>query len=56
MSIIRVDDCATRATIEAAIAQLRVKQDRMPSHWVDRRAEVADEIDALVDRWLVASA
>ena len=43
---------AARPAIEAKIEQLRAKQDRMPNHWVDRRQEVADEIDGLVDAWL----
>lgn len=50
--IIRVHEHDTRANIEAAIAALRIKQQRMPAHWVDRRAEVADEIDELVEQWL----
>lgn len=54
MNLIRVDDHATRETIESAIAALRAKRDRMPAHWVERRQEVADEIDGLVDRWLLA--
>lgn len=53
--VIRVDDCATKAELEAAIAGLRSKQNRMPAAWADRRAEVADEIDLLVDRWLELS-
>lgn len=42
----------TRADIEAAIVAKRQKQDRMPAHWVERRAQVGDEIDALVEDWL----
>jgi hypothetical protein len=53
---IRVTDTATRATIEAAIVVLMAKKRRMPEHWVDRRAEVGDEIDVLVDAWLLAPA
>lgn len=45
---------STRAQIESEIRRLRAKQDRMPNHWVDRRAEVGDEIDDLVDFWLLA--
>lgn len=53
MSVIRVDDCATRETIEAAIKLLCLKRNRMPAHWDDRRGEIAAEIDALVDRWIL---
>lgn len=45
----------TRADIEARIRRKREAQDRMPAHWVDRRAEIGDEIDDLVDRWLELS-
>lgn len=45
----------TRADIEDRIRRKRAAQDRMPMHWVDRRAEIGDEIDALVDRWLELS-
>jgi hypothetical protein len=55
-SMIVVTDTSTRADIEAAIAERRVKAKRMPSHWVDRRAEVAAEVDDLVDAWLKARA
>jgi hypothetical protein len=55
-TIIKVTDQSTRAELEQAIAALRVKQDRMPSAWVERRAEVAEEIDSLVDWWLEAKA
>lgn len=54
MTIARVTDTSTRAEIEAAITALRAKAERMPAHWEDRRAEVADAIDELVDRWLIA--
>jgi hypothetical protein len=47
---------SARAEIERQIAVLRAKQDRMPKAWVDRRAEVGDEIDQLVDWWLEADA
>lgn len=46
----------TRADIEAKIIRARAKQDRMPRHWVERRAQVGDEIDELVQRWLAADA
>lgn len=49
-----ITDHATRAEIEQAIVLLRDKQKRMPSHWVDRRAEISDEIDELVTDWLDA--
>lgn len=53
--IVRVTDDADRATIEQAIKALRLKAKRMPAHWVDRQQQVADEIDALVDRWIAAA-
>lgn len=56
MDVVVVKDDASRETIEAAITGLRAKQDRMPKHWHERRAEVAEEIDRLVDRWLLAAA
>lgn len=49
---IRVADDADRPTLEQAIRALRFKQDRMPKHWDERRAELSDEIDELVDMWL----
>lgn len=51
-----VTDTSPRCVIEHAIVQLRAKQDRMPSHWEQRRTDLAGEIDRLVDRWLKASA
>jgi hypothetical protein len=51
-SIVRITDHSPRCDIEAAITVLRERQDRMPAHWLDRRADVGDEIDVLVDRWL----
>lgn len=53
--IVRVTDDANRATIEEAIKALRLKAKRMPKHWVDRQQQVADEVDALVDRWIAAA-
>ncbi len=53
---IRVTDDSTREQIAAAIAVLRVKAERMPAYWVDRRREIADECDVLVDMWLAARA
>ena len=53
---IRISETSTRSEIEQAIATLRAKVQRMPSHWVDRRAEVGEEIDQLVDMWLEAEA
>ena len=44
-----------RAELEAKIRDLRIAQSRMPSHWHERREQVAAEIDRLVDRWLSAS-
>jgi hypothetical protein len=45
---------STRDRITAEIAALRRKQDRMPAHWHERREQVGDEIDALVEAWLNA--
>lgn len=50
--ILRISDESDRAAIVRAIAALRAKQDRMPAHWTDRRVELGDEIDDLVDQWL----
>lgn len=50
MAAIRITDDSTPDQIKAAIVQLRAKQQRMPAHWADQRAEVADEIDDLVAR------
>lgn len=50
--IVRVTDSSTPDDIKAAIKLLRLKQERMPQHWTERRAEVGDEIDALVTRLL----
>lgn len=47
-----ITDTSTRAELEAAIVALRAKQSRLPVHYVDRRKEIADEIDALVERIL----
>lgn len=55
MSVQVVRDGSSRADIEAAITALRRKQDRMPAHWADRRAEVGEAIDQLVDDWLATS-
>lgn len=46
----------TRADIEQEIREARAKQERMPEHWVERRAVVGDAIDVLVDEWLEAGA
>lgn len=51
---IRVTEASSRAEIEQAIVALRAKVQRMPSHWVDRREAVADEIDELVTMWIEA--
>lgn len=48
--IIRVTDDADRATLAEAIRALRLKATRMPAHWVERRQQVADEVDELVAR------
>ena len=55
MDVLRITATSSRADIELAIASLRAKQNRLPAHWVDRRAEVGDEIDELVGQWLAAS-
>lgn len=55
MDVIRANDHATREELAEAIAALRAKQDRMPAHWTERRQEVANEIDILVDDWLKAA-
>lgn len=54
-AIIRVHEHSTKAELEAAIHELRARQGRLPQHWVDQRAELGDEIDCLVDRWLTTS-
>ena len=50
LPIVKVSDDADRATLEQAIKALRLKARRMPAHWVERRQQVADEIDELVAR------
>lgn len=47
-----VEAVVTRADIEASITALRVKPERMPTHWVERREQLAADIDRLVDDWL----
>lgn len=42
----------TRDEIAEVIAGLREKAKRMPAHWVDRQAEIAAEIDCLVEELL----
>lgn len=54
LPIVRVTDDADRATLEQAIIALRLQARRMPTHWVERRQQVADEVDELVDRWIAA--
>lgn len=51
---VRVTDTSTRSEIAAAIGALMVKMRRLPRHFVDDRQAIADEIDLLVDRWLLA--
>ena len=43
-----------RETIAIAIAHQKAKYDRMPAHWEARRIEVMREIEALIDRWILA--
>lgn len=52
--VIRVTDASTRPEIAAAIEALMIRMRRLPRHWVDKRQDAADEIDALVDLWLLA--
>ena len=52
---IGVTDTSTRAELKAAIKVLRAKQVRLPAHWVDRRQEIAEEVDVLVARVLAGS-
>jgi hypothetical protein len=54
VTIVRVTDEATREQIATAIAALKTKHDRLPAHFEAKRAEIMDEIDALVDEWLAA--
>ena len=50
------EQVVTRADIEATIADLRAKQNRMPAHWTQRREEVAVELELLVLEWLATEA
>lgn len=50
VQVVRVSADSSTEELMAAIKILRLKQTRMPAHWADRRAEVADEIDDLVAR------
>jgi hypothetical protein len=49
---IQVTSDTTRAELAEAIGHLRASRDRLPIHWVDRRDDITDEIDALVAEWL----
>ena len=51
---VRITDDATRTEIAEAIGYLRARARRMPEHWVDRRQEIADEVDQLVQDYLAA--
>lgn len=53
-TIVCVTDTSDRPTIEAAIAVLRAKKNRLPEAWVVEREEISDEIDELVAMWLEA--
>lgn len=44
-----------RTAIEARIATLKAKHDRMPKHWEARRLGVMRDIERLVDLWLEAT-
>jgi hypothetical protein len=46
----------TRADLEDALRNLVATARRLPAHYVDRRAELHAEIDALIDDWLAAPA
>lgn len=52
--MLRITDDSPACDIDAAIVALRDKQRRLPAHWVERRAEVGDEIDELVALRLAA--
>ena len=54
MTVLRVTDQASRAEIEAAIAEQKAKYDRLPAHYERQRTEIMDTIDELVDQWLAA--
>jgi hypothetical protein len=49
---VMVEVVVTRETIAADIAALRVKQERLPAHWQERREELAEQIETLVLDWL----
>ena len=53
-AVVRVTERSTRADIAEAIAALMRKRGRLPEHYLDQRAEIMDEVDGLVDRWLEA--
>lgn len=42
----------TRAELAEAIGHMRTRRDRLPIHWVDKRAEADDAIATLIDTWL----
>ena len=42
----------SRAELEEAMRNLVGTLNRMPKHWVDRRAGYHAKIDALLDEWL----
>lgn len=44
----------TREQIADEIATRKAQADRLPVHWVEQRAQIMDECDALVDEWLAA--
>lgn len=47
-----ITDTSSKTQVEEAIKALRAKQNRMPSHWVEAREEVAVELEDLVERRL----
>ena len=53
-AVVRVTDRSTRPEIAEAIAALMRKRGRLPEHYIDQRAEIMDEVDGLVERWLEA--
>lgn len=42
----------TRARIEAEIRKTRAEQERLPSHWVEKRELLAERLEGLVQEWL----
>lgn len=49
---IRVTPDTTRAELAETIAHVKARRDRLPIHWVEKRAVFDDDIDELVAEWL----